>query len=177
MDHYNYFKNSFGNRDIVFDTILNHFRPAPISILEIGCARDLNKGSRDSDGWSSIHWADYVKEYGGTIDIVDISEESISNCRHLLKEISGFASFHINGRWNQWDGYDVIFLDAGDDPDLMLSQFKKCEDKAVILCDDFHQKGSKLKEYRKPDTIWIWNNGHEMGCYGISLGEIHLKIK
>jgi hypothetical protein len=180
--YYEAFKNIRGNRDIVFETVLDYFDNKPLSILEIGCARNLDLGSRQSDGWSTCFWADYISKNTGWVDIYDISEESINNCRKLVKYWTHAKSefdhsitfcFH-NEECDDFRDYDLIFLDGGDDPNQTLSQFKQTGS-AVVLIDDFHTKGRLIQD--KPDTLWHFENGHELVCFGgPKLGRVELKL-
>lgn len=172
MKYIEYFYNNNGFRDVFFKDVLNSFNSKPIDILEVGCARDLNLYARNSDGWSTVFWSEYIKNNGGTLSVVDASLESINNCKKLIKWDfeDGLVEFFLDDNWDHWKGFNLIFLDAGDDPNLMLNQFKKCENEAIIICDDFHAKGSRLSKYKEPDTLYTWKLGHQMAAYGISLG-------
>jgi len=174
--YYRAFKDIRGNRDVVFETVLDYFENKPIEILEIGCARNLDVGSRQSDGWSTCFWADYISQNKGTLSIYDISDESTSNCRkiinHWWKNIN--CKIFTTAYGGDYKNFDLIFLDGGDDPRETLNQFEKTEDSGaeIILIDDFHSKGRLLPQ---PDTIWKWENGHQLAAFGIKLGEVNLE--
>ena len=48
MNYYEYWKNSKGNRDVVFEDVFNNLKKS-ITILEIGVSRNLDKAVRGSD--------------------------------------------------------------------------------------------------------------------------------
>lgn len=179
--YYSIFKDNVGNRDAVFDSVLSHFKPNPLNILEIGCARNLDPKSRQSDGWSTCFWADYLMEFGGSLDVFDISQESLDNCKILLEEWINWnlRIFFFNNWQESFDQkYDLVFLDGGDDPQQTLDQFKVFEEQGVevILVDDFHTKGKLLNKYKAPDSVWTFDNGHQLAAYGLNLGIINLKL-
>jgi predicted O-methyltransferase YrrM len=168
--YYEHFKNSFGTRDEVYQTILNQFQ-RPISILEIGVARDLGLYTRDSDGWSSVHFAQHIAQYGGKLDLVDIDPKSIENCKKLTEGFTNVSYRVADGiqlLQNLTEYYDIINLDAGDDPFLTLVMYnlaKSLNPKAIII-DDFHAKGALIPH--EDVKIKHWPNGHEV-AWRISL--------
>ena len=181
--YYRAFKEIKGNRDVVFKAVLDYFNHKPIDILEIGCARNLDISSRQSDGWSSCFWADYVCENGGFLDIYDISKASTDNCRELIStwlekpEFDHSYDIEINNREFSFDTeyYNLIFLDGGDDPKETLKQYTFFNGHGIVLIDDFYTKGSLIVD--EPDTLWEWENGHRMACFGgPKLGLVKLKL-
>ena len=181
--YYQAFKEIKGNRDIVFKTILDYFNRKSIDILEIGCARNLNTSSRQSDGWSTCFWADYICKNGGFLDIYDIDKKSTDNCRQLISawldkpEFDHSYDIEINNKECPLDieQYNLVFLDGGDDPIETLKQYDFFKGRGVILINDFHTKGRLIKD--KSDTLWRFENGHELACFGgPKLGVVELKL-
>lgn len=179
--YYKAFKEIRGNRDIVFETILDYFNSRPIDILEIGCARNLDIGSRQSDGWSTCFWADYIFKNNGSLNSYDISKESVKNCLQIIdywynNELHG-SNYNISicDKTFVFDEskFDLAFLDGGDDPNETLEQLKKCKEAGIeiILIDDFHTKGKLIQQ---PDTLWYWGNGHQLAAFGLKLGKIEM---
>jgi hypothetical protein len=171
MNYYSYFLNSKGNRDTIYNFTLNKFNKRPIKILEIGAARSLNFESRKGDGWSTLHFVKYISRHGGSLDICDISAESLSNTKILLAD-----SPQINVSLNLIRGddflikkndYDLILLDGSDDPNEMLKEYNLINTKiSKVLCDDFHTKGNILRENFNNFTLFKWNNNsHEMALF------------
>lgn len=178
MEVYNYFqffKESVGNRDTVFNYVLEIFGKKPISILEIGCTRNLDHGARMGDGWSSLHFYDYISTNGGQLDIVDLDQSAISICNLLLSSHPNYpnnVTLTVDyGRNLITKKYDLIYLDGGDDPNEMVEEYEliqKVSPNAVILCDDFHAKGSLLRlKYPNYELIKWHGNSHEMAIYSI----------
>lgn len=163
--YYEHFLNSTGGRDIIYQGVLDKFK-GPTKILEIGVARDLGLYARDSDGWSSLHFARHVAQYGGELTLVDIEEGSIINCKQLTAGFNFIRYIVGNGvsylRDVDKDYYDIINLDAGDDPSLTLEMYnitKSLNPKAIII-DDFHTKGAFIPKGEL--NVHRWDNGHEV---------------
>lgn len=186
-NYYKAFKEIKGNRDIVFETVLDYFNKRPIEILEIGCARNLDISSRQSDGWSTCFWANYICENGGYLISFDINKESTENCKQLISTWLEKPSFDhsydieiLNEEciFDSSSEYDLVFLDGGDDPNETLKQWEVCKfDLSVeaILIDDFHTKGRLIQD--KPDTLWHFENGHQLACFGgPKLGKVNLQL-
>lgn len=100
-----------------------------LSILETGCIRMEDPTYRDSDGWSTLTFGQYVQTHGGTLTSVDLDT---SVAQRVLKEagITHRASFQ--------DGYsvevlakmvaanrtfDVVMLDTENDAQLVLHEY------------------------------------------------------
>lgn len=169
MDYYKFFKETEGERDPIFDDVLNYLNKRSAKILEIGALRDLSAGARIGDGWSSFHFSRYIQEYGGSLTICDINKESLSNCEKALSGISIDKTFnHIDGavflEFNPNEKYDLVFLDGGDDPAQMYKQYLLVKDRAeFILCDDYHAKGQRMKDNKIPAITYIcYNKTHQM---------------
>jgi predicted O-methyltransferase YrrM len=164
-----YFKTVKGNRDSYFELVLNYFQGKPIKILEIGSARNLDFGGRQGDGWSSIHFYNYIKANGGSLKIVDIDHRAIENCKQLLENYSADVSFEVaDGIDFINDSYDLIYLDGGDDPVDMVKQYQKISSKTIVLCDDFSTKGSVLRTAFPKFRLLKWvGNPHEMAIYNM----------
>lgn len=172
MSHYDIFKTIRGNRDTVFQSLLDRLEGKPARILEIGVARDLSPGARQGDGWSSMHFGEYVSLHGGHLDLVDVSQDSLTNCAALMKSIPREFSYETHladGRafLKEAGQYDIILIDGSDDPVEMVECFELATPKTkLILCDDFHAKGHLLRRLRPQFRLFVWdNNAHEMALY------------
>lgn len=162
--YYDYFLKSTGGRDPIYQSLLTKFQ-RPVNILEIGVARDLSYPARDSDGWSSLFFAQHVKYFGGHADFVDASFESLANCKTLTEGFEN-VSYHVADGISFLNSasmeYDIINLDAGDDPALTKTMYdlaKKMKPSLIIL-DDFHTKGAQIP--KDEVVVHHWENGHEM---------------
>jgi hypothetical protein len=154
-------------RDEVFSDALALLSNKPAKILEIGCLRDLN--SRAGDGWSTLHWANYIEKNGGFLDFCDINKASVELCSELIRE-----EFDINFQGHAIDGINLIdsdlgfiYLDGGDCPQETLNQFEKCKTEyQIILIDDFHTKGVLVDQKYPEKFLFRFSNGHKMALYG-----------
>ncbi len=149
-----YFHETVGNRDIIYQYFLNFLGKKPAVILEIGCARDLNLICRHSDGWSSVFFAEYVTQFGGEHIVVDLSAEALSNCRAILEGYSDRTRFlQLDGTQALKDfAPDAVLLDGADDPGQMVEQLNLIKPGVPVLCDDFQSKGTSAKD-KLPDHI------------------------
>ncbi len=153
-----YFHETVGNRDIIYQYFLNFLGKKPATILEIGAARNLNLICRHSDGWSSIFFAEYVNQFGGEHLVVDISEDSLVNCRTILEGYSDRT------RFIQMDGAQAlrefeptaVLLDGSDDPDQMAEQLALIKPHVPVLCDDFQSKGPVVRDQRTDFILFDW---------------------
>ncbi len=161
-------------RSPVFEQVLSFFEGKTLNILEIGCSRRLEiEGNNDfirGDGGSSFFWADYVNKFDGSLQIVDVSEEALNNCKTLLSDFipnSNISFFYGDGKNYINESFDLIFLDGSDSPVEALIQFNKINSQNTsVLLDDFHTKGRIIKQNNKNAIIFRVNQeGHEMGFY------------
>jgi hypothetical protein len=162
------FQDGHSARDQVFQQVFFYLNGQPAKILEIGCLRDLK--SRAGDGWSTLHWADYVEKYGGKLAFCNIDKDALDLCESIIVE-----NFKINYWAEQKDGlrlidgsYKFIYLDGGDCPHETYKQFQKCDTLTqYVLIDDFHTKGKVVdREWRGNKTLFRFNNGHKMALFG-----------
>lgn len=176
MSHYHTFKSVRGNRDSVFIPLLAKLEGKAAQILEIGVARDLSSGARQGDGWSSMHFGEYVSLYGGHLDLVDISEGSLTNCTALMESLPTRPSYRthlLDGRVFLKEAirfYDIILIDGSDEPTEMVECFNLAQSICrFILCDDFQTKGSQLRVIQPAFHLFTWeNNPHEMALYDMT---------
>lgn len=165
--YFNYFKTSTNDRDFVFKEVLNFFNKAPLRILEIGCSRTLDFiTGKSGDGYSSFFWAEYVKEHGGKLTIVDIDETAINNCKTLLSDFNDIIFIVGDGINYITEDFDLIYLDGGDNPVETLNQFNKVNRfKSSILCDDFHTKFCFVRQQNPDFKLYQVNSNHQMAFY------------
>lgn len=167
--YYQYFNSSKGNRDPIFQDVLRIFDGRPISILEIGAARSLDFYNRQGDGWSSYHYYDYINKNGGVLSICDIDANALNTCKELFEGLNVENVRFINGDGLKKinDSYDLIYLDGGDDPNDMVQQLNLIDfSKQVVLCDDYHTKGSYAKKTHTNSILYKWTTSdHEMALF------------
>ena len=167
--YYQYFKSTEAPRDYVFENVKKILSGRPAKIMEIGCARDVSFTSRTSDGCSSYFWFEYIESFGGQLDIFDISQDALDNCKQLFEGMNlTNVNFICDNALNHIDNdYDLIFLDGSDCPEEMLNQFEKIDrTKSMIFCDDFDSKGS-IVSVKYPNYILFYNKNtrHVMALY------------
>jgi hypothetical protein len=165
-------------RDEVFRTALTYLGGRPAEFIEIGCLRDLN--SRAGDGWSTLHWADYIEKNDGNLTVVDITKESLDLCRGLINNFAIEAEYlNCKGESLRLDTYDFVYLDGGICPHEALAQFQKCNTETqLILMDDFHTKGVIVDEKYPDKLLFRFSNGHKMALYGrgVKAGEKFIQV-
>ena len=175
MDYYEYWKNSKGNRDVVFEDVFNNLKKS-ITILEIGVSRNLDKAVRGSDGWSSLFFANHIKQYGGKLISVDLEPTAIENCKVLCEELDKdilheyITDTGVNALTSlNNEDIDFIYLDGGDDPQEMVDEYELILNRKyipLVLCDDFHTKSVLMREKYPTHTLYKWlGNPHELGFY------------
>lgn len=169
--YYQHFKSSASPRQFVFEKALNLLQEKPAKILEIGTIRDLDLKAKDGDGYSTLFWCEYVKKHGGSITIIDISNEAIENCKIVTSDFVNDIDIKYvvdDGIKYIDDSFDLIYLDGSDDNNQMIQQFEKCDrKKSFILCDDANKGGkcdllrSKYTDYELFQVNWL----HQMIAY------------
>jgi hypothetical protein len=165
-------------RDEVFKKALALLKDSRASFLEIGCLRDLN--GRAGDGWSTLHWADYIEENGGSLTVVDITQESLDLCKGLIDNFKIEARFVCGKGENHVDRfYNFVYLDGGVCPKEALIQFERCDKETqLILLDDFHTKGVLIDQKYPEKILFQFSNGHKMALYGkgVKSGEKYIQV-
>lgn len=174
MDYYTYWKESLCknlSRDKIMIDVLNKFEKKPIKVFELGTSRDISPQARYGDGWSSLFWAEYIKDNGGSLLTCDISEQSINNAKTLLSSFTTIDVTYIveDGfkLLKQNNDYDLICLDGSDDPNEMLLQLRECDlNRSYVLCDDFNSKGVLASVEYPNHILYRLENNHQMALFG-----------
>lgn len=173
---YEHWKNTLNkqlSRDPIFLDVLSLFNNNSINVLEIGCARDLNYQARFGDGWSSLFWADYILNNGGSLTSCDINNEALNRVNTLLENINiKFDTILIDGSeiLKKNNNYDLIYLDGSDCPHQMLDQMKLCDlNKSYVFCDDFNQKGVLVSQQYPNHILYKLSNNHQMALFSNSI--------
>ena len=176
--YYEYWQKTLGQhaRDKYFQEVLSYFNNKPINILELGCARRLemdesNNPAKKMDGWSSLFWAEFIKNNGGSLTIIDTELEALANCKTLLSDFTNEINVNFildDGLNHINNSYDLVFLDGSDSIIECLKQFEKIDrNKTSVSLDDAHLKGILVRAKYKENRIdWDVNNeGHLMSFY------------
>lgn len=168
-DYFKYFHESTGLRDNFFTSLLGGaFYNKSINVLELGTSRDIRNDARNGDGWSTLWWLTHVLCFGGKITVVDISNESIENCKDLTYGYENYIDYIVdNGEKYLYNKFSIIYLDGSDNPNDTLRQFEMCMNfDSVIVMDDFHTKGVLVWEkYKDKVKVFNCNGTHLMGYY------------
>lgn len=117
-----------------------------LTILETGCIRMEDPTYRDSDGWSTLTFAQYVQTHGGTLTSVDLDT---SVAQKVLKEaglssqatfLDGYSVDVLAGMIASERTFDVIMLDTENDAQLVLHEYlvakRLCTPGTLIIFDD-----------------------------------------
>lgn len=132
-----------------------------LRILEVGCARSTNEGHQVGDGWSSLTLARQVRQHGGQVTGIDldVSQAVRLLAAHGLVEdfVEGDSLTVMSAMIRDGFVFDVVFLDSGNDPDLVLNEFllaqKLIDRPGLLMADDMDQndpevvKGLRLVPY------------------------------
>jgi hypothetical protein len=129
-----------------------------LTILETGSIRNEAEEYHQNDGWSTLTFAQHVKEHGGSLTSVDldISAADVVLTRHGLRDTVNLVQQHsidfLGAQIATGARYDVILLDSENDADLILNEYllAKNLDPGLVLVDDVEPgsttvvKGHKL---------------------------------
>lgn len=145
--YYEAWKSMECERDPIFYKTLALLEQKPANILEIGCARSLDMGSKRGDGVSSLFFAEYCRNFGGHLTIVELDAGNLENCKIITEDFKDIITY-INDDGIQYlknhKDFDYIYLDAGDDPNLACLMFEEVDRKrSIVVMDDFNGPGGK----------------------------------
>lgn len=123
-----------------------------LRILETGMIRGTTDNYRTGDGWSTLTFAEHVKEFGGSLTSVDIEPEAAVAARTVLQEhgldsdsvelLTGHSVDVIAGvaYRSKQPVFDMVLLDSANDPDLILHEYlavyRLIESCGTVLVDD-----------------------------------------
>ena len=162
-----------GGRDDYFRQILSQFAPSGISILQIGAIEEKKRAWRHFSGWSDIFFASYIDVFGGSLDVVDFDPEHLKNSEELLSDfnidftvnVSEASEFISSSNKN----YDLVYLDAGNDPEETKHQYDILNKKyiSIIIVDDFPIKGTAIvkDDLHKYQELPFFGGQNSMGLY------------
>lgn len=178
-----WYKNAFETdhaRKPVFFEVLNTFNNQPINILEIGA---IGGDMSDTNyiygaGGSSFYFAEYVRQNGGSLTIVDVNSQILGNAKIMLED---FITTEVDIRFICQDGieylkqnreFDLVYLDAGDEECQTYEMFRLINRiKSRILCDDANgwERGAgkcvRIRKYYTDYQLYKCGVSHEMIFY------------
>jgi len=134
-------------RDPVFYEVLGLFGDKPVKIFQVGAVETFNPSHLVGSGWSDRHFGPHVKRHGGMYSVLDIDLDHLANSLLLSRMLN--YDVHVvlgDGKVQVQPGYDLYYLDGSNDPDEMLAEVESIRNHpCVILCDDWHIKGTLVK--------------------------------
>ncbi len=178
-----WYKNAFETdhaRKPVFLEVLAQLNNQPVNILEIGAT-----GGDMSDpnyihgaGGSSFYFAEYIRQNGGSLTVVDLNPQTLENCKVMLED---FVKTGINIKFVCSDGlaflkqnnnFDFIYLDGPDQEVFTFECFRLINrTKTTVLIDDANGwdvgqgKCVRTRKYYDGYRLFKCGISHEMIVY------------
>lgn len=131
-----------------------------LRILETGMIRGTTDNYRTGDGWSTLTFAEHVKEHGGSLVSVDIEPEAASAARTVLDshELDSDSVELLTGHSvdvlagiafrSKAPVFDVVLLDSANDPDLILHEYlavyRLITSGGTVLVDDVDMESTGI---------------------------------
>jgi predicted O-methyltransferase YrrM len=106
-----------------------------LRILETGMIRGTTDNYRTGDGWSTLTFAEHVRDHGGSLTSIDIDPEAAVAARAVLEQheldsdsvelVTGHSIDVLAGvaYRSKVPVFDVVLLDSANDPDLILHEY------------------------------------------------------
>lgn len=112
----------------------------PLVIVEVGTTRGIYGGGPRGDGWATLAWAWYCKNYGGKnskVFTVDIDENCISQCKIVTGMYDDIISYNVCTGVEFLSGYsgkpiNLLYLDGSDDPQEMVDEYTVALNRGII---------------------------------------------
>ena len=177
-----WYKNAFETnhaRKYVFLEVLSQLN-GPAHILEIGATGgDMQDPNYiHGSGGSSFYFAEYVRQNGGSLTIVDINPQTLENCKIMLED---FVKDGVDIRFICSDGleflknnnkFDFIYLDGPDEETFTFEAFRLVDRyKSKVLIDDANGwdrsqgKCVRTRKYYQDYKLYKCGTIHEMIAY------------
>ena len=162
-----------GGRDDYFRQILLSFYPNELSILQIGAIEEKKRAWRHGSGWSDIFFASYIETCGGSLDVVDFDADHLKNSESLISDFNIDFSVNLSeaskfiSSMNK--SYDIVYLDAGNDPEETKNQYDLLDKESIslIMVDDEPLKGTTIQkhEIHEHRSLPFFRGENSMGIY------------
>lgn len=135
-----------------------------LNILETGTIRGATDNYRTGDGWSTLAFADHVRDHGGSftsIDLdIDVSQAVVAEheLTDYVKLVKGYSIDVLANmvRWNSVQ-LDVVLLDSDNDSNLILHEYlvvrQLIRPGGIVLVDDVSLESTDIL---KGHTIVPW---------------------
>ncbi|UQA93699.1 class I SAM-dependent methyltransferase [Streptomyces halobius] len=101
-----------------------------LDLLETGCIRNTAPGHRLADGWSTLTFAQHVRDYGGSVASVDLNTSQaklVLNSAGLIDKvelINDDSVKTLQGLRGEGRAFDFVLLDSGNDPALIFREYQ-----------------------------------------------------
>lgn len=162
----------------------------PLRTLETGSIRSAEPRYAAGDGWSTLAFARYVRDHGGSFISIDLdvsAAEEVLTTQGLRQEVDlrkGNSLDLLPGIAASGIRFDVVLLDSGNDADLILDEFlivrRAMVPGSVLLVDDVVPgsrtvvKGAKLLPFlesrgHQPEIIERDGGGFTSGVLRVTL--------
>ena len=157
-------------RDPVLQYVLSLFNDQPVKIFQVGAIESLQTQFRWGSGWSDTIFGGYIKQFGGSLTIVDIDLDHLANSCFMSERLGYPINIQLGDAIHSISSdYDIYYLDGadGDVGDMQtLQQFKQIEHtSSVVLVDDITSKAVSLVKYLESKNIDF--NIHDVGNQGM----------
>lgn len=145
----------------VLDGLRGRLGRDDLSILETGTIRQEAEEYRWNDGWSTVTFAENVRDYGGSLISIDLDVAAADRVltrlglRDLVTLIEHDSVRTLSGMGGA--SFDVVLLDSDNDADLIMNEYELAKPlvntPGVIIVDDVVPgsphvvKGHKLVPY------------------------------
>ena len=167
-----------------------HAGRTDLAILETGSIRNEAEEYHQNDGWSTLTFAQHVKEHGGSLTSVDldITAADVVLNRHGLRDTVNLVQQHsiefLAGEIAAGTRYDVILLDSENDADLILNEYLLAKNlgPGLLLVDDVEPgsatvvKGQKLLPWVQASDEVQWRLLRRTGAGSFSVGVLALDL-
>lgn len=171
------------NLESILRSELNRFATkveGGLDILETGCIRFADEKYHTGDGWSTLLFAQYVRDHEGSFHSVDLSTRTAKEVLEKY-DVGEYARFHegysidvlsgmvanayaVAEKTNSGqvllggDGFvDVLFLDSDNDGELILHEFmvgsRMLRSPGLVIVDDVDLESATV---RKGNCIVPW---------------------
>lgn len=115
-----------------------------LAILETGSIRGTEEQYHQNDGWSTLTFAEYVRDNGGSLTSIDLDTAAADEVltRHGLRDLVELIEGDSVETINAFSSYklDVVLLDSDNDADLIMREFtavrRLTNTPALYLVDD-----------------------------------------
>lgn len=144
-----------------------------LAILETGSIRGTEEQYHQNDGWSTLTFAEYVRDNGGSLTSIDldISAADVVLTRHELRDTVTLIQGHsvdvlaaqLSASQPESQPWDVVLLDSDNDAGLIMHEFflvkRLTRHPALILVDDVEPESTGVV---KGHQIMPWLYAHDV---------------